>query len=430
MKKLICTILALATAMTLCACGSKEDDDTPKKDKKPNQQTESMENPKPANPFEDLEPTEATEPTLPLEPTEEEKEAMLKYIELVHNLNSNCKDLEAAPYANSTLQDISNSYKTLLEMDKSVIDIWANTEWAEKIYNENKDGNPNFNHPADWNFDNIQSRFATIKNAKLTYTSTTVDNLGNAGDASTLSKWYYNADGSLRAMYGEMKAQKISLYSYYSLIDANLNHLYEYDAQGRVSKITYYYAESFRAGDISSVRIFTYDDQGHLDKMTVQHNTSSNVYDYTSDAAGRITKITWTDSYEKFEINNTYDGTGRLIREDKATIRTKDDAVTKREIMEYTYDNTGKLTEGTYTENSYQHGNTQNGLAWYISSQTISKFSYVYDAQDNLVQEIMVPGDTISYNGMGEIRNTQPASYSQINYVTTYGDYYVYTPAQ
>jgi len=422
MKKLLCMILTLATVLSLCACGKKEEDDTSKKGKKPDKQTEATVS---------TEPTEAPEPTLPAEPTEEEKTMMYEYITAVRTLYSTANaTLDDREYS-SDLETVQFWYKKLQEFDN--MKKWANTPWAAEAYEDA--GSPeSFNPETDWDLQAVLANFTTVEDVILRYEQITTDHLGNITDTRDLCQWHYGADGNAIFITDEPKHTILELTG-----DSNSETyhkgLREYDEAGRLTKITEY-----RYDNIYSIVTFTYDTDGKLIKQEKKMNTSGWVIDdFTYDAEGRLTKVTWAPNYnslsdEVYEMVYTYNADGTLAKEEKNVydLTNAGERVIKEYYsMEYTYAN-GRLASGFYTEKEY-HITTSFGQgvtgSW-LSSEYTDTRTYTHDDQGRVAQEVVIPGNTIYYTYDGKVQQTKQPTVATYTCNTYYGDYYVYTPAK
>ena len=413
MKKLLCMILALIMVLGLCACG----------------QESSTNNGGNNNNESTSEPTEdpIQETTLPLEPTEDEKTILREYVRAMCSLNEHCTNSQAEPYSIGYLDRIQMAYTELLALDLDTVRLFADTEWAQWAYNK-EDKPSSFNHPADWDCDAVLSRFTKVEDVKLTYTQTQTDHLGNITGPSEKAAWHYNTDGTFRSIDNESDAIRISLEpqktggSFYQYKNDNIR---EYDASGRLSKISFYSYDS-----VNMVCTFTYDAEGKLTQQTAKTNSTQRVYTYSYDANGHLVKIDWPTSannaYNTEEILYTYDASGNLVKEEYTKYEGGANTpvhIAQRYSMEYVYDSSNKLVSGTYTHQEWRYNKNQGN---YINEQTQDQYAFELDAQGRLVKEIVTPGDTI---WVQTNKVASAAKYSQIVYETVYGDYYVYTPA-
>ena len=426
MKKLLCTILALATAMSLCACGNKEDDDdTPKKDKKPNKQTESMENSKPANPFEDLEPTEAT---LPEEPTkEEEKEAIRNYYYSVQDFRTTAK---------STLDknEYSSEWEYLQEQYNKLLEYGDMTKWANTVYATDLCGDvPSelFNPETDWNPQAVLADFTVIKDTLLRYENITEDNLGNIVNTWDMTTWFYDAKGNAICINGINNYAPLA-----PIADESAQNGYrEYDDAGRLIKIT----ESYN-GTIDSITTFTYDADGKLIKQEYKNNTTSwSIDNYTYDAEGRLISASWvpkpsTLSDEIYEVVYTYNADGTLAKEEKKIYQPTnagERVIDEHFCKEYTYAD-GKLTSAKYTKKYYNITTAwgEGVVGSWLNNEYTETSTYSHDDKGRVVQEVTVPGDDIYYTYEGKVLQTRKPTVAKYTYNSVYGDYVVYTPAK
>ena len=425
MKKLICMILALIMVMGLCACGEGATDNGR------NNSTVSADSTTGNNSTTQQPEGETQETTVPPEPTSEEKSVLENYVNTVAWLNSAAAELKAAPYFNG---DNIQKYRTeLLELDLNTVSKWAETEWAEWAYE--KCYNPeDFSFPADFDCNAVLARFVKVEDVKLRYTETTTDSLGNVSGPREETDWHYFANGTLRHVGHEFSADRLAIESVnmttsffnYHTYSANLR---EYDADGRLTKISYY--DTYQGNSkVALVRLFAYDAAGKLTTQTAKSNNGELVYNYNYDDQGRLAKVeTVFDAglYTKtYEVLYTYDANGNLTKGELTIYNARSEVsfIAERHTMEYVYDASGKLVSGTYTDQDWGYNIAQGN---FLNIQKVDQYTFELDAQGRVVKEIVIPGAS-----MWAQRNEEqlPAPYAQIVYETVYGDYYVYMPAE
>lgn len=420
MKKLICMLLALIMVMSLCACGTNN-----------NGQTSGSVNATGDNGTTQKPKDEIQEPTEPAEPTSEEKAVLSNYVNTVAWLNGAAAKLKAAPFSDP--DDIQRFRTDLLELDLDTVRQWAQTEWAEKAYEQCY--NPeDFSFPADFDCDAVLARFVKVEDVKLSYTKTATDSLGNVSGPKEDAAWHYFANGNVRHVDSEFNACRFAIESegtldpVYNYVNYTEN-LWEYDADGRLTKISYYqtYQGSSKVG---VVRLFANDAEGKLATQTAKTNSGERVYNYGYDAQGHLAKVEtvfqdgmYTCTYE---VLYTYDAKGDLTKEEMTVYRADKQKtfISVRYTMEYVYDASGKLVSGVYTEQNWGYNIGQGN---FLEIQRVDQYTFELDAQGRVVKEIVAPGDYM-WAQRNEVQ--LPAQYAQIVYETVYGDYYVYTPAE
>lgn len=400
MKKMICMVLVLVMALSLCACGKETNN----------------------NDITSQHVNEIRETTVPAVPTEEEKEVLQTYVRTVDSLNREAAKLKEEPY--SSLDVIQEKRTELLALALDTVSKWAETEWAQWAYDES--GEPDhFSFPADFDCEAVLSRFTKVENVKLSRTETAIDDLGNVSGSRRWWNWHYYSNGTVRQFENEFSTYpmaiewinaKESSFDY----DAKDGQIREYDDSGRLAKISYY-----SGSKVSVVRLFEYDAQGKLTTQTAKANNAERVYQYSYDTQGRLEKIecVFTVGFAPCTCQAlyTYDANGNLAKEEitKYYDGLSEADIVSRYIMEYAYDASGKLVSGTFTEQEWVVGK--------VNFQTVDQYTYEQDAQGRVVKETVILGDK-----MNAKKNTvyQYSQYDQLVYETVYGDYYVYTPAE
>lgn len=409
MKKLICMVLALMMVISLCACGQNNDAVNEFDTHDNNDTIQKEEN-------------EPQETTVPAVPTEEEKEVLETYVRTVNSLNYEAAKLKENPY--SSLDAIQEKRTELLTLDLDTVSKWVGTDWAQWAYDES--GAPKyFSFPADFDCEAVMGRFAKVENVKLSRSKTAIDSLGNVSGPKEDAQWHYFTNGTVRQFENEFHTYpmaiewinaKDSSYDY----DAKDGQVREYDADGRLAKISYY-----SGSNVSAVRLFEYDAQGKLTTQTAKTNSSERVYQYSYDVQGRLEMIecVFIVGYAPCTCRAlyTYDASGNLAKEEITKYYTgvSEADIVSRYIMEYAYDASGTLVSGTFTDQEWVVGK--------VNLQTVDQYTYEQDAQGRVVKETVTLGDQ-----MNAQKNTvyRSAQYAQIVYETVYGDYYVYTPAE
>lgn len=398
MKKLICVFLMLTLAMSLWACGqtAPETEATPRK------------------------------PAANAEPTQEEKSLLKSYVQTVNDLNHAARKSAREPQGNP--KDVQKAWEQLFALDLDTVSMWAETTWAQWAYTQCREPSY-FRFPEDFDCEAVLARFEKVEDVKLRYTTTTVDHMGNVSNALDNSAWHYGANGELRYAEKEFVSDPMAVEWIHTTDSAFDYHrrdgqAYEYDEAGRIAKISYY-----SGSNVSVARIFTYDGEGKLITQTAKANTQERVYQYSYDGQGRLTKVRCEHPALGsvtciHETLYTYNAAGKPVKEELtlSIAKSTKTEITNRYIREYGYDAAGKLATGTYTEEEWI-----TGLKNEVMKQRVDQYTYELDAQDRVVRTIVIPGDTMHLPGN---KVSAKANYAQIISETTYGDYYIYTPAE
>lgn len=430
MKKLLSLLLALVMIMSLCACTELEaddDDDREEVVQKEDDKKDDKENIGNEDDQDVLQPTAPTEPAAPAEPTAEELEVLSDYRLIVAKLNSYIED-ETILYDPSDFdlegdclhgkEALAALYALLQDMD--AVDKWAGTEYAN-------------DESVNWNRQEVLDSFTILENVKLKYTKTDVDNLGNNKGTIQLNRWYYYENGQIKQITNEEDTVRIHVGTGHTNYVNYASGEREYDAEGRLTKITRYNGE-----EIVEICRFTYDDQGKLIKQEVQDNTSVwEINDFTYDEAGRLVRFTMPFGYSDqiVEMAYIYNEDGTLAAEQKNTYVTNDNGekfIKTRYSMEYEYDAAGKLAAGTYKEQTYlETFNLSVGtVATRLWQEKVDRYVYTYDADGRIVTETGTIGGLEFYKEDGTSDGTVPSSVATTTYQTVYGDYYIYNPAK
>lgn len=418
MKKQICMILALVMVMGLCACGESTAH-SGRNNNFPNQTGISSNN------------QASQEATVFDEPTGEEKNVLCNYVNEVSYLNEIVAKLKEAPYYNT--DGIQKHRAKLLELDLDTVRRWAGTQWAEWAYEQSYEPE-NFRFPEDFDCDAVMARFVKVEDVKLSYIKTATDFLGNVSTPSEETVWRYFADGTVSQVDTEFNACRFAIESEDMMTSAFDYHgctenLREYDADGKLTKITYYHTYQ-HSSNVALVRLFAYDAAGKLTTQTAKTNNEERVYHYSYDTQDRLTKVKtvfdaglYTNTYE---ILYTYDANGNLMKEEMTIYKDNERThfISACRIMEYVYEASGKLVSGTYTEQRWASNIAQGN---FLELQSVDQYTFELDAQGRVVKEIVIPG---AFMWVQRNEEYLPAQYAQIVYETVYGDYYVYVPAE
>lgn len=415
-KKLMILALALVMALSMCACaGNDRDDDDDDDDDRNNRETISdiLQQPTenetipvfPADP--EPMPTIITEPA---EPTEEELAILNEYAWIQVNMQ----------YASCDM--IADYYEQLRNMDRSIMEKWAGTEYAPAEL----DGNV-----IEWDYDAMMARFAVLENVLLTQTMKTTDFVGNERKSGYEVEWYYDTDGQISRIENEYYAFK--------MIEDNVSNLgserrYTYNEMGTITEIRFGYGEG--AGFQTSYLVKrTLDDNGNavVDTVTDTRGDSYEIH-YTYDMNSRLATI----SYGSVVYTYTYDEAGRLIRSECASYKRvyDTDIVDQKDIMEYTYDENGHLVSGQRSQEKWEYTVDKIEHGWldyeyfiadqYASTRATDTYAFTCDAQGNLLHITVTPGDTLYLTGNNAGTVKYKAQYAAMDYEFTYGEYVAY----
>ncbi|MBQ8796588.1 MAG: hypothetical protein IJZ56_00125 [Oscillospiraceae bacterium] len=413
MKKMICVLLALTTALSLCACGETNDDHDRRDDDRDYAEETVLEN---------------EEPTIPAEPNEEEATKIRDYVSAVCYLKEAAATMtqQADPYK---LDEIQGYYQTL--MDIGSVEQWANTSTASMILSDYAEWEYAFDSDSDWDLEDVLSRFSVVKDVVLSRNKSTCDNMGNMETTHDKTSWHYNAAGQavLVANEDEIPFSFAHCISYLDFSEG----IREYDQAGRLSKITTYEGD----GKILRLCTYTYNENGQLVGMALRENTQSyEIKDFRYDDQGRLTRVEWSyrdDGSQPHAINYTYNEDGTVAMVENMSYVTNDNGehfVKTREAMAYTYEN-GVAVSGVYTDQTYgEWYNFSYGVfdTW-VNFETIDNYTFSYDQAGRLTTEICHHGSTFQYNTDGDQVNERVSDIATTTYTTVYGDYIVYTPA-
>lgn len=206
---------------------------------------------------------------------------------------------------------------------------------------------------------------------------------------------------------------------------------YEYDEQGRISKVSQPMYENgtpmFENGTIVglfSYSEYEYNNEGLLEKIIYYHsniyegfiNLSTNTYSYNKDGNKRKEVIVYPRALP-FRTDSTlyYYDNNRLKREDKyedgyfGTEPWRSELIT---YIEYEYDNQGKLVKETnysgtdntptrFSVHSYQNGLNVKTEIFIRNNEKIREIRRYYDRNDNLIylesEELSMYSSSTSY---------------------------------
>lgn len=365
MKKSLAILLALATALSLCACG-----------------TVKPLPPSSAEPEQTTLPTDPTDP-LPAEPTQEEQNLLYRYASLYETItNSN--------YA----VNLAEAHQCLIEMDKSVIYRWRDTEYAEICINETQ---------INWDIDEVLSNFVCVENVLLYSTYLRQDHLGNTVNFEEYEPLGYYSNGMLRK-------------------DSSRNYLtYTMDENGRVIEIQHSINPGYGTAEIISRTTLTYDENGNKVKESVMDrygDIEQTLYSY--DSQNRLVRVDYSE-YAGAEFYR-YDDEGRLIEREAQTY-TSSGKLRLQIIEKFEYDEKGHLKTGVRTQNRYTESYYSEPK---LDTYRNDEITYTCDENGNVVKEEIITGDT---HYCADYMNGQVDKdiYGPEIREYVYGDYYVYT---
>lgn len=172
----------------------------------------------------------------------------------------------------------------------------------------------------------------------------------------------------------------------------NKEVLYEYDLEGRVTKVT---------DMLTNVTEYSYYNDGRLYQVIAKNTSGDQVFTYVYDLAGRVKEIQYPTStdvvarYYDASNNPGWDANGRLtlVRYTKSSSLLQSFA--------YTYDDSGNRTRRVETPASGSAVTWDYGYDWLdrlirVDKDTVQQSAYVYDESDNRIQ-LNVGGDIHTY---------------------------------
>ncbi|WP_319502487.1 hypothetical protein [uncultured Draconibacterium sp.] len=208
------------------------------------------------------------------------------------------------------------------------------------------------------------------------------------------------------------KLKRILLYpSIESKAAINIDKEYEYDENGRISKINSPMYENGEITGLFSYDLYNYNSLGQLVKIENYHANSNSptgfinlknyVYSYTDD--GKIDKIEVSNEYSLYKYENNlltrieeYENSGELER-----------------YTEYEYDNSGNLIKETaYDSNNRPYAQTKHSFKNGLNIQSdiyggeemtlrVREIHRTYDRNNNLIikesNELLLTSSAISY---------------------------------
>ena len=262
----------------------------------------------------------------------------------------------------------------------------------------------------NWNRKEVLAQFNVVEDQLLKVMSMKTDHMGNNDYEYSLFEYTYHADGRIAGCdYPEYERKIVEQWR-----DCGTN-LYEYDAQGRLSTVT------FRNGDyadapIYSVYTYYYDANGYLTERTRKTNSGTTSMAYTCNDKGQVEKISWEEDYSQWEILYTYDQQGNMVQEEKIKYNS-DGNVIDYYVMKHTYEG-NRLVGSEYTDLDYE-----SLFAYYLYCEQSNVFTYEYDDQGRMVKAVETYGNQIRYNGSGNVISEDIPRDAYRTYTFVYGDY-------
>lgn len=390
MRKIITLILAIVSALSLCACGGEESNGGGNK-------------------------------IVLREPTEEEYEMIDEYTAILSELDDYIEggSISFIEYDEKTAEEkkwygidaLGRYYKRLQELKD--IDKWIGTEYCEETRT----------------CQNILDSFKVIKDVKISATQNEYDRLGKLVDEINNHTWNYDENGTV--IYdptGDMRVNSV----WNSVSDAgdDFARLEVYDDAGKVTEIQYFYdnlsISDIRNGEHEPAMISTptFDSQGRIISELVKASESDISVSYAYDSTGRIIKV---ESVEKMLLEETvytttsiytYNEAGALIKMECSKIRDWKDTrldtygkSTDSSVEEFFYDDEGCLVSSIYCK---YYSNEQKGYIPVINQERERKtITYKTDKKGRVIEEQYETENLTTYKT-----------------VYTYGDYYIYSPAK
>lgn len=285
-------------------------------------------------------------------------------------------------------------------------------------------------------------QFTVLEDVLVSRTKRSFDQDGNQQGNDIIYEWLYYADGSLRSAYrdgalsnhfGEFWNCR-SLASQESLVPANAglvgtigNPFYVYGADGKVEKVEYKYRAD---APVEAVGIPTYEQDRivsekitYYDSLTTSHHAHDDndiiresTIDYTYDSNGRRTESVTVIEKNKHICTYVYNDNGQLVQETCKSYyeETPDVYVFFADVtITYTYDDKGHLASAVCVFAS------SNG------SSITSNCTFTCDEAGLPMHIEIHHGNWLNKNGETTLVN--PDAVIKIDF--SYGDHYIYTPA-
>ena len=159
---------------------------------------------------------------------------------------------------------------------------------------------------------------------------------------------------------------------------------------------------------------YVYSDDGTRMTMTITMNTDEYVVEYTYDDQGRLTEYSYqlNKSY-RYTTQYSYNDAGQLIQTVDITyckdFGVEPELLDKKKTKTYVYDDNGTL-EFAVVE-------IYNGRTSKEDKAYENRIEYVHDGQGRVLQEKIIYSEEVSFSEVYTIYEYQ------------YGDYYIYAPA-
>lgn len=412
MRKLITILTAMLLfigVMTGCSNNEPVNSTPSLNQQEPNSPTDAPTNPDDNN----------TEPTTPAYPTAEELKVLYDYSCIVY-------DLEYTKYSlfndgnNGSYAFINDLYFQLTDIDFTVIDRWARTEFATAEYLRRYD----YFVPWDemnWNYTEVLAQFTKVEDVMLRTELVQTDIFGTS-TVLIKDSFAYDANGYMISAELDDKSE----YNRYLVSAVNIDPLgllsynyasYVIDENGNIEKTIwdakeYHYDTNGIAGDLFVV-IPVYDETGNKvqDDFITKYGDVYKCVFYYYDGDNRLTDIGISGNPYSSSFAYTYDEKGRVIKEVESYWfhGTNWDGSSYSELkqtytLEYSYDEKGVLSTATYTYNEYSANEEV------IDNKTIvCQYTFVCDEQGRIVTQVI--NDHTVYN-------------------VIYGDYYHYASVE
>ena len=390
MKKIVCLVLVLAVALGLCACGGESQN----ADALPGETDALLQNdPMAPSGLENATGAVLNEEETTHETTEPPVNAVY---EAVKEALSAVSDGVTADYYNPETNEQYSGNGALAA-------IYADLQ-ALRDYKDCKQ---------------MLSCFTVYPNLKQSWITVTTDNMGNEEEnVWGRPSYIYNSKGRLDKIVDALRLSRDDLVG---RIENASTWQFVYGENDQMAQIRY-----IDSGDkLVALSEFTYDAAGNVVKETVKDNYGTKVYTYAYDGQGRLCEqMRESGSVESkrqiYKIAYTYDDLGRLI-ERVYTRQLSDNGapfyLANQETAKYSYDENNHLKSGEF------HSETMNEYG-YVHQGYTDRYSYVCDAQGNVLTMTVVPLET-SFNGVAG-----DPTYQKTVHTYTYGDWYVYNPAE
>lgn len=371
-------------------------------------------------------------------PTDEEWDAIDEFVEIMRALQKYSKtyDPQVLEYflhwkefgSNPTFSNRNDVLKLCYERLQALeaVDKWAGKGYYSDEYNRKK----------------TLKQFTVLEDVLVSRTKRTFDQDGNQQGDDIIYEWLYYADGSLRSAYRDSALSNHfgdfwncrSFASQESLVPANAglvgtigSPFYVYGADGEVEKVEYKYSAE---APVEAVGIPTYEQDRivsekitYYERETTSHHAHDgndiireSTIDYTYDSNGRRTESVTVMEKNKGICTYVYNDNGQLVQETCKSYYEETPGVYvffEDVTITYTYNDKGHLASAVCV------------FASIYGSSITSNCTFTCDEAGLPMHIEIHRGNMLNKNG----ETTLVYSDAVIKIDFTYGDHYIYTPA-